>query len=120
MKLTSSKYRLFKANAIYSPKFLALTGEERSVLVTMINSANDDGVLEHLDRFLWETNIPVYQLEMLAERNLITLLTWNSYIINDFEKYVYVEDNPDRGQWDEELPPIEGMVAEPIQMCYCY
>lgn len=119
MKLTSSKYRLFKANAIYSQEFLNLSGDERSVFVTMINSANDEGVLEHLDRFLWETNIPMYQLEILAERNLITLLTWNSYIINDFQKYVYVEDNPDRGQWDEEFLPVDCMAAEPMQMCYC-
>lgn len=119
MKLTSSKYRLFKANAIYSPEFLNLSGDERSVLVTMINAANDDGVLEHLDQFLWETNIPVHQLEILADRNMITLLTWNSYIINDFDKYVYVEDNPDREMWDEELPPMECMVAEPMQMSCC-
>lgn len=119
MKLTTSKYRLFKANAIYSPEFLNLSGDERSVLVTMINAANDDGVLEHLDQFLWKTNIPLYQLEILADRNMITLLTWNSYIINDFDKYVYVEDNPDREMWDEELPPMECMVAEPMQMSCC-
>lgn len=108
MKISTSKYRIFKPVAIYSKKFLNLTGDERSAFVTMVNAANDDGVIDHLYKFIMKTNISVSLLKSLEEHNMITLLTQNSYMINDFEDFVHLEFNPDREEWDalEDVIPI--------------
>lgn len=120
MKIAASKYRLFKAAAIYSSEFLDLSGAERSVFVTMLNNADDDGVLNHLDCFIRKTKTPLALLRKLEDRNMITLLTWNSYIINEYSKYVYIEYDQKREMWDTEIPPMENINFNLMQIDFSY